>query len=410
MSFNRIIRIVNVITKAISSLIDTIKSFGEKIYTNNDYQLIELDSTYRNRNQYPSPSDFVVIYTNSNSGTEISNSLDPVSNAFPIISENTSSFRSSLSTTKICLDDTFINKNVKNLYVNLVICIYNSITMMNEYSTIKSYDNITQEAIINPALSFIPGLKTPYTIRAEYPTFNNLLQGPNTLRTVVLSSNSSSIDNFYNNKYILISNSPSNNIFQYSVIRAYNGITKEVILNPPLTTIPLSGYFFEICEYSYDNAVPFRYSGPIIQATDYSINLLQLSIPNRLLTSYYNGYIINYPYIFVHFYNNNSYSNTTMYGNTPSANLATFKIPIRNLNSNSTLSSIPYSYSNFYTFCNNNIISSQKIKLSLREALRVKITLPNGELLNTYIPDTTSPCKPNPFNQISVLISVKKLS
>ena len=46
---------------------------------------LEIDSTYRNRNEFPNPGQFNIINTNTTTGTTLSNSLDPISLACPVI-------------------------------------------------------------------------------------------------------------------------------------------------------------------------------------------------------------------------------------------------------------------------------------------------------------------------------------
>ena len=52
---------------------------------------------------------------------------------------------------------------------------------------------------------------------------------------------------------------------------------------------------------------------------------------------------------------------------------------------------------------------SQTIKFKPNDTLLFSVTLPNGEILDTIVPEKFSPSQPEPRIQISALFSMKRL-
>ena len=50
------------------------------------FKYLEIDSTYRNRNQFPNPSQFDIINGQNGNNFNLETSLDPISLAMPFIS------------------------------------------------------------------------------------------------------------------------------------------------------------------------------------------------------------------------------------------------------------------------------------------------------------------------------------
>ncbi len=129
------------------------------------------------------------------------------------------------------------------------------------------------------------------------------------------------------------------------------------------------------------------------------MDLHWLSVPNKPLNVGYGGLLMNYPYLYVHIYNEGKReTNQLLLSNNPNSILAIFKIPIDE-NCGSDV--------NFLT------LKSCRIKQTLRfepdQDLRFTVTLPNGIPLSFSTADNFSPLAPNPYMQINALISLKKL-
>lgn len=388
--------LISFISNLVNRLTSTITSFGsflgnlndrwaDHLVTLNVYKYIDIDSSYRNRSLYPLSSDFVVPFTNSSQGSNAFTALDPVSNAIAY-DEGLTTVGSTLS--EIYLANT--SSSIINFYVNSILEIQGS------YANIKSYNPVNKSVMIQPTLSIAPPVNTPYKIRKGIPIFTGTLQAGNTNTSVVLPNNASNDDNAYVGTFIVFDSGVCHGISR--IITAYDGLTKVAILSSTLNDIPGQD-MFEIDAFSYDNAMPLRYNGSktIAQPTCYLFQLISLSIPNLPLLCGYGGRIDNYPYIYVHFYNDNNHSDITMYGNNQSAYYATFKVPIdKNVNVTP----------NFIIINSVALTAQQAVKFTLGESIRCKYTLPNGENLVFATDDNYSPLAPNPFVQISMCVGL----
>lgn len=368
--------------------------WSDQMITINVYKLFDIDSSYRNRIQYPLQSDFVIPYTNGNPGFNVFNAADPVANAFPYESGTT---QAGSTTTDIVLSASSSSTN--NFYIG------NILDIDGQYSTIINYVGSTQTATVNPALSVSPAVGTPYRLRHAIPIVKDTLQAGSTQTIIKLPATFSDIDQIYTGTIILFNSGPDIGITR--AISDYNGVSKEAVISPALPVEPGTDQF-ELEEFSRDNQIPLRYTGSrtINQPICYAIQLLQLTIPNLTLKVGYGGNISNYPYIYVHFYNDIKHSETTMYGNNPSANIATFRVSINSTISAATLATPK---PNFFVFDNINLTAPQAVKFSPSESLRFKVTLPNGEYLQFIEPDNPSPEPINPIVQISALIGLKMI-
>ncbi len=85
--------------------------------------------------------------------------------------------------------------------------------------------SFTNNNISNPFLAADP-------ISLAVPTVNSLTQAGSTTNNIVLNANSSTINNYYINQYIGVSN-------QYSTITSYNPSTFTATINPPYSSAPL---------------------------------------------------------------------------------------------------------------------------------------------------------------------------
>ena len=346
---------------------------------------IELDSTYRNRKLYPLSSDFVVSFVNS--GNNFFNSMDPVFNGIPY---ETNFTQAGSTTTQIILSTNANSLN--NFYVN------NIIYINQQFTTIKSYNGTTRTVTVSPALTSAPLINTRYFIQKQQPIVSGSIIGAtNTTITLPLSANN--YTDYYKGMYLYML---SGNSVQFSsVIISYNSTTQVATIQNSFTILPTAGDEFEISNFSYDNCQSYRYNGTktISQPVAYAISITQLSIPRQVLKVGYGGYVSDYPYVLVQFSNANSHSTAIMYGNTPAAENATFKVP---LNLSSTT---PY----FLIAQNVNVTTPQVMKFFPGEAIKFKVTLPNGEPLQFETEDNFSPLAPNPFVQLGCMVAIQRL-
>jgi hypothetical protein len=346
---------------------------------------IELDSTYRNRKLYPLSSDFVVNFVNS--GNNFFNSLDPVFEAVPY---ETNLTQAGSTTTQIVLSTN--SNSLNNFYVN------NTLYINQEFTTIKTYNGTTRTAMVSPALTSAPLVNTRYFIQSKQPVISgNLVAATSTTVTLPLSANN--VTDYYKGMYLYMLS--GNSIEFGSVITSYNSTTQIATLQNTFSVLPSVGDIFEISNFSYDNCQTYRYNGTktITQPAAYAISITQLSIPRQILKVGYGGYVSDYPYVLVQFSNANNHSSGIMYGNTPAAENATFKVP---LNASATT---PY----FLIAQNVNVTTPQVMKFFPGEAIKFKVTLPNGDPLQFETNEYFSPLAPNPFVQIGCMVAIQRL-
>src|SRR5579872_1700537 len=102
---------------------------------------IDLDSTYRNRVQYPLQSDFIVNFNKSGRILSLNNSTDPVSLATPFLTGTT---QASPNTTIVVLQTGA--SNINNFYINDYIGVNFPGNITNQYRQVISYTGATLTA------------------------------------------------------------------------------------------------------------------------------------------------------------------------------------------------------------------------------------------------------------------------
>ena len=173
---------------------------------------LEFDSTYRDRNQYPVPSNFVIeISQTGQSGRD--NPKDPIALASPLLYWNTSFREDSAATTVTVTGISMTNsltdpykvlitaasnnlRNIGNYYVGSVLRIITSSTLqyrcrITEYERISvTQAEITLSSALPQNIDF-----TACTMTIENPTFAT----DNVTVPKVFIPSSVTIDNFYYN-------------------------------------------------------------------------------------------------------------------------------------------------------------------------------------------------------------------
>jgi hypothetical protein len=411
----------------------SITRLGGQIKIPTTYKYIDIDSTYRNRNLYPDPCNFIIPFTEGAPGGDGLSAEDPVFLAYPILSINLTTMNAPSGNSQTISFSSSIappnyNSNIGDSLTDLVNNYYYNYILEIEFTSgLLEYRTITSsrqsQVTVSPPFSIIEPNR-PTRIRKSIPMISGslpvqpILPGGNISRTEIkLSSNASDIDNFYKgNLFVLYSSGDYKVVTDSIIISEYNGSTKIATLKTGLSLTPTTGLKYEIDKFSYDNMVPLRNTGSraINQARCYDIILLHLAVPfnpnnspNNALTILggNGGTLRNYPYLYVHFYNENRHSQYTIYGNNPNASLVTFKVTMDNPIFGAVANSVSLN-GQFAIFNNINVTAPQNIKISTTESLRFKVTLPNGDDLKYAIPDYFSPLPPNPRVQFSALIAL----
>jgi hypothetical protein len=310
----------------------------------------------------------------------------------------------------------------------------------NNYRRIISYDRSSKllgfdlnNGSVDPAVPIGDTWNTShkYTIRKSVPQYVGNLpasllipappplllpyQGPNTKTTFAVPSNIIvSIGDFIR---FTTGNLAGKS---YRVVKyTGNGRSEDLTANPPINYIPpnivavspvldtippdTGGWAFEVLQFTRDNVVPFSYSGSLVSQQEmvcYEIELLNLIIPNRILSS--GGYTYFYPYLYVELQNISSSSAGTksvIYSNNPNSHRMLFRAAI-----DDTANPL---VTPFLKIDGDGMV--QTVKFKPNDNLSFGVYLPNGDILETIQDDNFSPHAPNPLIQISAIFSIKRL-
>lgn len=167
--------------------------------------------------------------------------------------------------------------------------------------------------------------------------------------------------------------------------------------------IPENLQTFEVLQFSYDNAVPFCYSGSSVSQQEmvcYEIELVNLILPNKTLIS--GGRTAFYPYLHVELQNISGASagNTCIiYSNNPNTKKMLFRTAIDDIPNPGI--------SPFIKIDGDGMV--QTVKFKPNDNFKFGVYLPNGEPLTVLEHDTSSPEAPDPLLQVSALFSLKRL-
>ena len=135
-----------------------------------------------------------------------------------------------------------------------------------------------------------------------------------------------------------------------------------------------------------------------IQGGDYELELLWLSVPNQVLDVGYGGTLDRYPYIYCSLYT--GITNTTqqvLYSNNPHTSKVIFKVPVNEY----------FGDTSFITLKDSK--AKQTIYFDPSQDLFFELTLPDGTVISFNEFDNPPPYPPNPFLQINILVSMKKI-
>lgn len=203
-----------------------------------------------------------------------------------------------------------------------------------------------------------------------------------------------------------------------SVSRNNSNLSTTFYIKTPFSSIPAPGDFFSITSgtvsppfpftvtiqnftllrFTRDNATPLNYLGTRLDARCYTVELLNLVLPNQFLVNGTGGQIAFYPYVFVELQNVSSPTAPNVnifYSNNPNSTNQTHYSVIPNV-------SLPGGQK----FINCDGTGAQcKMQFRVGDALYFKVTLPTGELFIVNQPEFYSPTIPNEAIQISAQFS-----
>ena len=379
------------------------------------YKYLDIDSTYRNRIDYPDPNSFVV--RNSSSSNVASSNL--VAYNLPFYSFPISQLYVGTTFTPLTFQnfgnnnlvlDTRETTTVPNFYADYFLESIAPTTAAPtplqystvQYATIASYDDTTQTVVLTSNLSTATTVNgTNYIIRKNKPSFIGNITAINTAGSVfTISSTFGSVPNDSNSVYyIRVRKSGTASLDNRIVQVTISPSTNQITLNSPLFLQVNDS--IEIVGPGQNIITSLRYASggsQSIQGGDYELELLWLSVPNQVLDVGYGGTLDRYPYIYCSLYT--GITNTTqqvLYSNNPYTSKVLFKVPVNEY----------FGDTSFITLKDSK--AKQTIYFDPSQDLFFELTLPDGTVISFNEFDNMPPYPPNPFLQINLLVSMKKI-
>lgn len=163
---------------------------------------------------------------------------------------------------------------------------------------------------------------------------------------------------------------------------------------------------FMTLPFTHEGVVPLNFTGSQItqtQASCYSLSIVNLILPNQILASGDGLLTSSYPYVFVNITNEsnpNGGNFNKIYSNNPFSTKAMFVCSISDVNNPETTKFIKISSDGV----------EQPCTFSPVDNLGIEITLPNGTIFQTENSDYLVPCDANPLLQITLIVSITKIS
>lgn len=218
---------------------------------------IHLDSTYRNRNEYPLPSYFCVPISQNNNGQVITavNAADPVSLAFP---------QYSFSGQSIVVPPATFNGGT-NTNPQLNILASNIDNYYNGYNITDTTIGQTRKIVGYVGTSHIVTLDSPFS-NTWAATDTYLFSDPSTSSIIQLQPGASLVDNAYTGKYIR-----DETIGQTRTIVSYSGNTRTATLSSAFSGGWVINNSYTIRESTIDE------EGLIVAVTSNSVTLSPIS-------------------------------------------------------------------------------------------------------------------------------------
>ena len=393
----------------------------------NRKKYLELDSTFRDRNQFPNPADFVVPYQISGSYNNCVDSHDAVCLSSPFEQGNAATL---LTTTTVSLM-AFVSSSTDNFYVRQYLGLINTSVTPNtiQYSKILSYKGMTH-VVTTMGIYTLPLGNYSYIIRKQLPAdipYNTNSEDTSILPmtrisaftpiAVTLGPTSSSIAGSYVGMILRLF---SSGVEEYKIITAYDETTHIVTLTRPFVNVFTPNDYYEVLPFSRDNLKPLKYQGSNPnQAVCYSVRLVNISIPfiirsftdanfvetdERALIDCANGGTIDqYPYFYVCLYSDIHKDNMqSIVSNNPNTSYALFRVPVSS-------GDTPGPKKIMSQTCFSRCDMCPVIKFLPNDTFHMTVLLPNGEVLSFVQKDNMSPKEPNYKLQISAMFEFTRL-
>ena len=388
---------------------------------------LELDSTFRNRNQYPNPADFVVPYQISGSYNNCIDAHDAVCLSSPFETYANATLTSPNTITLV----QGISSSTDNYYVRQYIGLIDTSVNPNQiqYSKIQRYTGTTLTATVMGTFT-LPLGSYSYIIRKQLPA--DIPYNTNTETSAILTMNqvaaftpiavtlqpaSSAVPDAYKGMMLRLFTA---SVEEYQIIAEYDETTKVVTLTRPFVNVFTTSSYYETLPFSRDNLKPLKYQGTsnLNQAVCYSVRLVNISIPfivrsyilnnaeydERALIDVANGGTIDqYPYFYVCLYSDIHKDNIqSIISNNPNTSYALFRVPV---SSGDTPGPKKIMSQTCFSRCDMNPI----IKFLPNDTFHMTILLPNGEVLSFVQKDNAAPKEPLYKLQVSAMFELTRM-
>lgn len=242
---------------------------------------LHISSLYRDRNKFPIPSKFEVLFTHSGNKTDAKSASDPIVNSYPlyqfignVLSRSTPELKfssgGSASAPVLNASSSSINDYYKD-------CKLKDMTIGSSFIQITGYNGTTKIATLASSLPFPGWADTDTYIINDVLTFQSTVD----LSAPTLDASSITQDGYYNGYQLLDTQRG-----EIRTIVSYDGKTQVATLDKPLPSIGFTTYILLDSSYAKDKSISGVFSGG-------TANLPKISISGASdVDGFYNGMII----------------------------------------------------------------------------------------------------------------------
>jgi hypothetical protein len=311
---------------------------------------------------------------------------------------------------------TFLNSKIYIVKIVNENHLYNARIMVNTLNTVFKFDIKNDLNLNYLPRDFFGNYFQLILLSPLYQIFeNNLYLSPNF--TLPINLDNSPNDKYYyqnqngvfsinnvifieENKVLLfVDKIPSNLLYRFNL---YQQIIDNISPIPKEYNGCLNGLIYPFIR---EGIVPLNFSGTYLTQSTmscYEITVLSLIIPNLPIESLNSFLTSGVPFVILEISNYSmpsSHNKNVIYSNNPNNINGTFVCPVSDVSNPLT--------SNFIKINSGGMV--QIIKFTPADNLKLKITLPDGNIFKTQQADYAPPSEPNPLLQFGVLLEFKKL-
>ncbi len=277
--------------------------------------------------------------------------------------------------------------------------------------TVIIYESQNSEIDILIPTSTDNMVSTQYRIRNGIPQVQSSTILAGTQTTIQLSAaDTSSRTGMYVGSYIWVYNKLTNPVpspwllyNDYRQITAYNGTTHTATVSSDFSysiADGLSDLQYEILAFDHDGFCPLVVvSTEVQQLVCYELQLLNLVLPNVVLSVWQGNLPAFLPYVYVRFTNVSARNRNVIYSNNPHATDILFKIVVNNTVQPTSSTFVPLFGSGM----------TQTIAFLPLDNFEFAVVLPNGEIFQTLQGDRMPPFPPNPNLQVSATFALRRM-